>query len=69
VDDEARIAELFQLIKLHLRYTNSEVAQSVLDDWPDILNKFIQVMPVDYKRVLVERTEHNEEIESIFETQ
>jgi len=69
VDDEARIAELFRLIKLHLRYTNSEVAQSVLDDWPDILNKFIQVMPVDYKRVLVERTEHNEEIESIFETQ
>ena len=69
VDDEARIAELFRLIKLHLRYTNSEVAQSVLDDWPDILNKFIQVMPTDYKRVLVERTEHNEEIESIFETQ
>ena len=69
VEDEARIAELFRLIKLHLRYTNSEVAQSVLDDWPDILNKFIQVMPIDYKRVLVERTEHNEEIESIFDTQ
>ncbi len=69
VDDEARIAELFRLIKLHSHYTNSEVAQSVLDDWPDILNKFIQVMPIDYKRVLVERTEHNEEIESIFETQ
>ena len=69
VDDEARIAELFRLIKLHLHYTNSEVAQSALDDWPDILNKFVQVMPIDYKRVLVERTEHNEEIESIFETQ
>ena len=69
VDDEARIAELFRLIKLHLHYTDSEVAQNVLDDWPDILNKFIQVMPVDYKRVLVERTEHNEEIESIFDTQ
>ena len=69
VDDEARIAELFRLIKLHLHYTNSEVAQSVLDQWPDILNKFIQVMPIDYKRVLVERTEHNEEIESVFETQ
>ena len=35
----------------------------------DILNEFIQVMPIDYKRVLVERTEHNEEIESVFETQ
>ena len=69
VDDEARIAELFRLIKLHQRYTHSEVAQNVLDDWPDILNKFIQVMPIDYKRVLVERTEHNEEIESIFDTQ
>jgi glutamate synthase domain-containing protein 3 len=40
----------------------------VLDDWPDILTKFFQVMPIDYKRVLVERTEHNEEIESIFDT-
>ena len=68
VEDEARIAELFRLIKMHLRYTGSDVAQSVLDDWPDILTKFFQVMPIDYKRVLVERTEHNEEIESIFDT-
>ena len=68
VDDEARISELFRLIKMHLRYTGSDVAQSVLDDWPDILTKFFQVMPIDYKRVLVERTEHNEEIESIFDT-
>ncbi len=59
------IAELREMIELHKQYTNSDVAQRILDQWPEILTKFTKVMPIDYKRVLTERKKHNEEIEKI----
>jgi glutamate synthase (NADPH/NADH) large chain len=43
---------LRQLIEQHLRYTNSEVAREILADWPTMLQRFVKVMPVDYKRAL-----------------
>jgi glutamate synthase (NADPH/NADH) large chain len=43
---------LRQLIEQHLRYTNSEVARGILADWPTMLQRFVKVMPVDYKRAL-----------------
>ena len=39
-----------------------------LDDWENNLEFFVKVMPLDYKRVITERRERNEEIDSIFET-
>jgi glutamate synthase (NADPH/NADH) large chain len=45
---------LKQLIEQHLRYTNSDVARLILDNWQDILPKFVKVMPVDYRRALKE---------------
>ena len=59
------ISELREMIELHKQYTNSDVAQRILDQWPEILTKFKKVMPIDYKRVLAERRKHNEEIEKI----
>ncbi len=43
---------LRQVIERHLHYTNSAVARRILDDWPEMLGRFVKVMPVDYKRAL-----------------
>ncbi len=43
---------LRELIRLHQQYTQSGVAQSILDQWPDVLRNFVKVMPTDYRRVL-----------------
>ena len=45
---------LFMLIENHLRYTGSERARLILDNWDDYLPKFVKVMPVDYRRALQE---------------
>jgi glutamate synthase domain-containing protein 3 len=55
VEQEEDVAELKELIERHHIYTGSTVAQSVLDDWPNVLEQFVKVMPTDYKRVLEER--------------
>lgn len=53
VDDED-VQSLRDLISKHYKYTNSEVAQQILDDWEASLGRFKKVMPVDYKRALAE---------------
>jgi glutamate synthase domain-containing protein 3 len=58
------IFELRELIEQHQRYTGSTVAAAILDAWPDVLSQFVKVMPTDYKRVLYERREHDEEMEA-----
>ncbi len=50
--DETR---LNRLIKLHARYTNSQLAQRVLDNWRDYLPRFVKVMPLEYRRALLAR--------------
>jgi glutamate synthase (NADPH/NADH) large chain len=47
-------ARLKQLIERHLQYTGSSVARRILDHWEAYLPKFIKVMPVDYRRALLE---------------
>ena len=63
IDADEDIVELRELIELHKQYTDSTVAAEILDAWPDVLSEFIKVMPTDYKRVLVERKKHDEEME------
>src|SRR5204862_6509587 len=65
-DDD--VAELLNLITLHYEYTESKVAERILNRWPDVLGQFIKVMPTDYKRVLAERQKHDEEIEAAVHT-
>ncbi|MDX1383769.1 MAG: glutamate synthase-related protein, partial [Thermoanaerobaculia bacterium] len=55
LDNDDYIAEVRELIERHKRYTGSTVAAGVLERWPDVLREFVQVMPIDYKRVLAER--------------
>ena len=45
---------LKQIIERHKHYTNSPVAGNILDNWADYLPKFRKVMPVDYRRALLE---------------
>ena len=40
------------MLKNHHEYTNSPVAEKILNDWDNYQSKFIKVMPKDYKRVL-----------------
>ncbi|MDX8401245.1 MAG: glutamate synthase large subunit [Mariprofundaceae bacterium] len=42
------------LIERHLHYTDSRVARRILDNWNEMLPKFVKVMPVEYRRALQE---------------
>ncbi|HNC73006.1 MAG TPA: glutamate synthase-related protein, partial [Chitinophagales bacterium] len=42
-------------IERHLKYTNSEIAKNILDNWEITSKYFVKVMPTDYKKVLLER--------------
>ncbi len=44
--------EVKEMLKRHVRYTSSVVAQTLLDRWKASQSKFIKVIPKDYKRVL-----------------
>ena len=53
---DAEDAEMLKaFIEKHLAVTNSSVAKSILDNFDEALNQFVKVMPIDYKRVLLER--------------
>jgi glutamate synthase domain-containing protein 3 len=54
VAEEDEIA-LRTLLEAHREYTGSVNAARVLDNWSEMLPKFVKVMPRDYKRVLAER--------------
>jgi len=43
---------IHKLLENHIDYTKSPKAIEILKGWPDSSNKFIKVMPTDYKRAL-----------------
>ncbi|MCP5140900.1 MAG: glutamate synthase large subunit [Gammaproteobacteria bacterium] len=49
--DERRLKALIQN---HVHYTDSAVGKRILDNWADYRGKFVKVMPVDYRRALLE---------------
>ncbi len=52
VTDPADVAELRRLVERHLQHTASMRARQVLDDWDGMLQRFVKVIPRDYKRML-----------------
>jgi glutamate synthase (ferredoxin) len=48
------------LLIQHAGYTGSTVAARILGDWDWAVEKFIKVMPVDYRRVLEEQKKQAE---------
>eukprot|EP00127_Corallochytrium_limacisporum_P005293 Clim_evm24s202 gene=Clim_evmTU24s202 len=53
--EEEDIATLKKDIEEHLHYTQSEIAQDILENWSESIKKFKKVYPIDYKRVVEER--------------
>jgi glutamate synthase (NADPH/NADH) large chain len=56
IDDDLRIRFL---IDKHIKYTNSNVAKNITNDWENNLHSFKKVMPVDYKKVLIQNQNNN----------
>ena len=54
VEDSSYRKELHELIRQHYLYTGSKLARTMLDDWNHYVEDFIQVVPIEYKRVLQE---------------
>lgn len=54
--------ELHELIRQHYLYTGSPLARTMLDEWTRYLPDFVQVIPIEYKRVL-----HEEEMRKLQE--
>jgi glutamate synthase (NADPH/NADH) large chain len=46
---------LRDLVEKHMHLTDSARARAILDDWENYLPKFVKVMPIDYRRALMER--------------
>jgi glutamate synthase domain-containing protein 3 len=62
VETAEEAAQLLEMIELHRRYTGSGMAEQVVENWPDVLSEFIKVMPIDYKRVLLQRWQREENL-------
>ena len=54
VEDSVSRKELLELIRQHYLHTGSALAGRMLDDWHRYIEDFIQVVPIEYKRVLEE---------------
>jgi len=60
IEDRTDNRELKDLITAHYQYTQSPKAKRILDNWNEYVDKFIQVIPIEYKKVL-----HDEKIEAV----
>lgn len=54
VEDSTSRNELRELIHNHWEYTDSALARKMLDDWQHYIQQFIQVIPIEYKKVMQE---------------
>jgi glutamate synthase (NADPH/NADH) large chain len=64
IEDE-EVPTLKSLIKNHVDYTNSEVANAILSNFNMELAKFVKVMPRDYKAALMKKKQKLEQKEVV----
>jgi glutamate synthase (NADPH) large chain len=56
---------LRDLIQRHLDLTGSRRAKNILNAWPDMVGKFVKVIPIDYRKALEKmRTEEHRDTET-----
>ena len=53
IADNEEANKIKSMIQKHYEYTNSDVAKRVLDNRSNLVDKFVKVMPIDYKRMLL----------------
>ena len=54
IEEASYRKELHELIRQHYLYTGSKLARTMLDNWNHYVDQFIQVVPIEYKKVLQE---------------
>ncbi len=54
VEDRSDIRELKELITRHYKHTGSRLAGEILSDWEIYIERFIKVIPYEYRKVLEE---------------
>jgi glutamate synthase (NADPH) large chain len=50
--DTAEASHVHALLVRHHQYTDSPLAQRILDEWDTLASKFVKVMPTEYRQVL-----------------
>ena len=53
VTDPQDIKELREMVEKHYAYTDSSVAEWVIDNWEEALRQFVKVMPIEYRNALL----------------
>ena len=59
IDDDLRIRFL---IDKHIKYTDSNLAKNIVNNWKNNIKYFKKIMPIDYKKVLIENEKNNTKI-------
>ena len=54
IEDSTTRKELHELIRKHYHFTGSHLASKMLDNWDKYVDEFIQIVPIEYKKVLQE---------------
>ena len=54
IEDSTTRKELHELVRKHYHFTGSHLAGQMLDNWEKYVDEFIQVVPIEYKKVLQE---------------
>ncbi|OAV65868.1 Ferredoxin-dependent glutamate synthase 1 [Bacteroidales bacterium Barb4] len=54
VEDASARKELHELIRKHYHHTGSALAAQLLKSWEHHIDEFIQIVPIEYKKVLQE---------------
>jgi len=62
IEEKARVNELHDIIAKHYEHTGSPLAKEILANFSEYLNDFIQVTPIEYKKVL-----HDEALKALQE--
>jgi glutamate synthase (NADPH) large chain len=51
LEDPQEIGEVERLLRQHVKYTGSRLAESILVRWEAMVSKFVKVLPIDFKRM------------------
>ena len=57
IEDSTSRKELHELIRKHYHHTGSHLAGLMLDNWNKYVDEFIQIVPIEYKKVLQRGTD------------
>jgi glutamate synthase domain-containing protein 2/glutamate synthase domain-containing protein 1/glutamate synthase domain-containing protein 3 len=60
--DTEDVQRIHGLVTKHVHYTRSPKGQRILEHWDAVVRKFVKIMPIDYKRILLASRQKQREI-------